>query len=95
MVRFHRPMAGFTAHGHLGHAGMVAVASAVVVFAHAGVMAARAHLIPHHAASGPVAPFARLAVFVAIDVEPVASFRIKAGLHRVQRAARAFHQELP
>ena len=95
VVCLHRPVAGFTAHRHLRHRGFVAILGHIVVFAQARVVATRAHLIPHHAATGPVAPLARLAVFRAIDIEPITFVRIETGLHRLQTAATAIHEDLP
>ena len=95
VVCLHRPVAGLTTHRHLRHRGFVAILGHIVVFAQARVVTARAHLIPHHAAASPVAPLAGLAIFSAIDIEPVTLVRIETGLHRLQTTAAAIHEDLP
>lgn len=95
VMRLHRPMTCLTAHGHLGHRRLVAIGRGIVIFSQASVVAGGAHLIPHHAASRPVPPFSGLAVFIAIDVEPVALMGIKACLHRLQASVAAIDEKLP
>ena len=69
-------MASLATDAALGHRGLIGVGIGAVVFADAGVVAGGAHGVPVHAAPGPVAPLARLAVFVAEDIEPVVRARI-------------------
>jgi hypothetical protein len=87
-------MAGLAAHGHLSHGGLVAVGAGVVVFAQAGVVAGGAHLVPHHATSGPVPPFTGFAVFVAVHVEPLVFVWIEAGFHGLEPTIATIDEEL-
>ena len=95
VVRLHRSVAGLAAHGALRHRGVEGVLRVVVVLAHAGVVAGRALGVPRHAAARPVAPFARLAVFGAIDIEPLGLLRVPCELERLQSSALGRDEELP
>lgn len=70
-VRLERAVAGFTTDGHFGHGGVISIGDLVIVFLDAGVVAFSAPRIPVHAPASPMSPFARMAVFVAIDIEPL------------------------
>ena len=93
-VRFERSVTRFAADRHLGHRCMKAVCGLVVVFAHARVVAASAHVVPVHAPARPMTPFAGLAVLVAIDVEPFVRARIVGGFQRLVAPAGELNEEL-
>jgi hypothetical protein len=94
-VVLHRPVAGFATDRHLRHGGAVAIRCRIVVFPHSGVVAGGAHLIPNHAAPSPVPPLAGLAIFIAIDIEPLAQFGVEAGFHGLKPSIAAIDQHLP
>ena len=94
-MRALRAVAGLATDAALGHRGRVGVSVGAIIFADARVVAGGAHRVPVHAAPGPVAPFAGLAVFVAEDIEPVVRARIVGQLGGLPPPAACRNEELP
>lgn len=88
-------VAGFAADAQLRHGGAVGVVDHVVVLPEARVVAGGAHLVPVHAAAGPVAPLAGLPVFLAIDIEPLVGDRVIGRLEGLPASTRGGDKELP
>jgi hypothetical protein len=87
-------MARFAADAHFGHGGVISVVGFVIVAAQSRVVTTGAHVIPVHAAAGPMAPFAGLPVFVAIDIEPLIGVRVPGGFGRLKSSAGKANQQL-
>jgi len=87
-------MAGFAGDRHLGHRGVIGVGGRVIILADARVMARRAHRIPGHPSAGPMAPLTGMAVFVAVDVEPLVVVGVVGDFESLKTAAYSFDQEL-
>src|SRR5262245_31692766 len=86
-MAFERPVTGLTTDCHFSHRRVVCVTGCIVAFPNAGVVATSAHTVPVHAASGPVAPLTRFAIFIPVDIEPLVAVRIVRGFQRLKASA--------
>src|SRR5829696_5479162 len=76
IVAGHRPVAGFAANPHFRHGCAITVGAFLVIFIEAGIMTGGAHAVPGHPTPGPMAPFSRFAVFLAVNIKPLFLVRI-------------------
>lgn len=87
-------MAGFAGDRHLGHRGVIGIGGRVIILADARIMARGTHRVPGHSPAGPMAPFAGMAIFVAVDVEPLVVVGVVGDFECLKTAACSFDQEL-
>src|SRR5262249_41161835 len=87
VMQFQRAVASFAANVHFGHGGVVGVGRFVVIAAQTGVVTGGAHIVPVHTTTGPMSPFTGLAIFFAVDVEPLVRMRIKGGFQNLKTPA--------
>ena len=95
VMRLQWPMTRLATDGGLGHGCVITIARDVVIFANPRIVARGAHLVPVHAAPGPVPPFARFPVFVAEHVKPFVSPGVIGGFEGLQASVTERHQILP
>src|SRR6266850_4893370 len=84
-----RSMTGLATDAHFRHGRLISIGGGVIILSQACVMARGAHRIPGHAASGPVTPFARAPILLAINVEPFVLMRVESQFGALEPAARS------